>query len=155
MEEIMDYLKIGQKAPEFSLMGNDGKEHNLNEFLGKKLVIFFYPKDQTPGCTQEACDFRDYLNVIEAKEAVVLGISADSVSSHQKFIQKYDLNFLLLSDPSKSMLKEYGVLKGDGGISRTTYIISEKGMVERVYPNVKVEDHVEQILADFDEPHRH
>jgi len=145
----MNLLKVGDVAPEFCLQGSDGKEHRLQDFRDEKLVLYFYPKDSTPGCTQESCDFRDYKNVIEATEAKIVGVSADSIDSHKKFIDKHDLNFLLLSDPSKTMLTAYGVLKENGGIARTTYIIDAKGKIAKVYPQVSVAGHVEDIIADL------
>lgn len=145
----MALLNVGDLAPEFCLQGTDGKEHRLQDFRGEKLVLYFYPKDNTPGCTQESCDFRDYKNVIEATEAKIVGVSADSLESHEKFINKHDLNFLLLSDVSKTMLAAYGVLKENGGIARTTYIIDSNGKVAKVYPQVSVAGHVEDIIADL------
>jgi len=145
----MALLKVGDAAPEFCLQGTDGLEHRLQDFRGEKLVLYFYPKDSTPGCTQESCDFRDYKNVIEATEAKIVGVSADSIESHEKFISKHDLNFLLLSDPSKAMLSAYGVLKENGGIARTTYIVDANGKIAKVYPQVSVAGHVEDIIADL------
>ncbi len=149
----MGELKIGSIAPDFSLDGDDGKKHSLKEFRGKKVVLYFYPKDDTSGCTKEACSFRDNLSSVKKKGAVVLGISADGTESHKKFISKYDLNFPLLSDESKSVLEAYGVWKLKSfmgrkymGIERTTVIIDEKGKISHIFPKVKVEGHTEEVL---------
>jgi peroxiredoxin Q/BCP len=149
MTEIM----VGSTAPDFSLQGDDGKKHSLKDFRGKKIVLYFYPKDDTSGCTKESCSFRDNLSSIKRKGAVVIGISADGVESHKKFISKYDLNFPLLSDESKSVLEEYGVWQLKSfmgrkymGIVRTTFIIDEKGKVSHIFPKVKVEGHAGEVL---------
>ena len=149
----MAEIKIGSAAPDFSLEGDDGKRHSLKDFRGKKIVLYFYPKDDTSGCTKESCSFRDNLSSIKRKGAVVIGISADGVESHKKFISKYDLNFPLLSDESKSVLEEYGVWQLKSfmgrkymGIVRTTFIIDEKGKVSHIFPKVKVEGHTEEVL---------
>ena len=133
--------------------GDDGKEHSLKEFRGKKIVLYFYPKDDTSGCTKEACSFRDNLSLVKKNGAVVLGISADGTESHKKFISKYDLNFPLLSDESKSVLEKYGVWKLKSfmgrrymGIERTTVIIDEKGKISHIFPKVKVEGHTDEVL---------
>ncbi|NOY06139.1 MAG: thioredoxin-dependent thiol peroxidase [Chlorobi bacterium] len=146
-------LEIGKKAPAFTLPDDSGKKVSLSSFKGKKVVLYFYPKDNTPGCTQEACDFRDNLARLRAEGAVVLGVSADSVERHRKFKQKYDLPFPLLSDESRQVLEKYGVWKEKKlygktfmGIERTTVIIDEKGKVTHVFPKVKVKGHVEQVL---------
>jgi len=150
----MTELEIGSSAPDFSLNGDDGKKHTLKEFRGKKVVMYFYPKDDTSGCTKESCSFRDNLSAIKAKGAVVIGVSADDTESHKKFISKYDLNFPLLSDESKSMLESYGVWKLKSfmgrkymGIERTTLIIDEKGKISHIFPKVKVEGHTEEVLS--------
>ena len=149
----MAELKIGSEAPDFSLTGDDGKKHSLKEFRGKKVVLYFYPKDDTSGCTKEACSFRDNLSSIKKKGAVLLGVSADGAESHKKFISKYDLNFPLLSDESKSVLEMYGVWKLKSfmgrkymGIERTTLIVDEKGKISQIFPKVKVEGHTEEVL---------
>ncbi len=146
-------LKTGASAPDFSLEGSDGKKHSLKEFRGKKVVLYFYPKDDTSGCTKESCSFRDNLSAIKAKGAVVIGVSADGTESHKKFISKYDLNFPLLSDERKSVLEMYGVWKQKSfmgrkymGIERTTVIIDEKGKISRVFAKVKVDGHTEEVL---------
>jgi thioredoxin-dependent peroxiredoxin len=149
----MAELKIGSIAPDFSLDGDDGKKHSLKDFRGKKIVLYFYPKDDTSGCTKESCSFRDNLSSIKKKGAVVLGLSADGTESHRKFISKYDLNFPLLSDENKSVLEMYGVWKLKNfmgrkymGIERTTVIIDEKGKISHIFPKVKVEGHTEEVL---------
>ncbi|MGA7159498.1 MAG: thioredoxin-dependent thiol peroxidase [Bacteroidota bacterium] len=149
----MAELHVGDDAPDFSLAGDDGKKHSLKEFRGKKTVLYFYPKDDTSGCTKEACSFRDNLTSIKKKGAVLLGVSADGTESHKKFVSKYDLNFPLLSDESKTVLEKYGVWKLKAfmgrkymGIERTTFIIDEKGKISHIFPKVKVENHTEEIL---------
>ena len=138
-------LKVGQKAPEFG---------GLAELKGKKVVLYFYPRDDTPGCTREACAFRDGLAQIKRKGAVVLGVSADSVSSHERFKEKYRLNFPLLSDPEKKIVQAYGVWKEKSlygkkymGLERTTFVIDEEGRIAKVFPKVQVDGHLEEILA--------
>lgn len=146
-------LKVGSRAPAFSLLNEKGQVVKLSDLKGKKIVLFFYPKDNTPGCTQEACSFRDGLQAIRKKGAVVLGVSADSVASHQKFSQKFDFNFPLLSDESKAMIQAYGVWKEKSmygrkymGIERTTVLIAKDGTISHVFPKVKVEGHYEEVL---------
>ena len=146
-------LKVGSRAPAFSLPNEQGRVVKLSELQGKKVVLFFYPKDDTPGCTKEACSFRDGLQAIRKKGAVVLGVSADSVASHQKFSQKFDFNFPLLSDESKAMIQAYGVWKEKSmygrkymGIERTTVLIAKDGTISHVFPKVKVEGHYEEVL---------
>jgi len=150
---VADGLKVGDCAPAFSLPNEQGKAVTLSEFRGKKIVLFFYPKDNTPGCTQEACSFRDGLQAIRKKGAVVLGVSADSVASHQKFSQKFDFNFPLLSDESKAMIQAYGVWKEKSmygrkymGIERTTVLIAKDGIISHLFPKVKVNGHYEEVL---------
>jgi len=146
-------LKVGSRAPAFSLPNEKGQLVNLSELKGKKIVVFFYPKDDTPGCTKEACSFRDGLQAIRKNGAVVLGVSADSVASHQKFSQKFDFNFPLLSDESKAMIQAYGVWKEKSmygrkymGIERTTVLIAKNGTISHVFPKVKVDGHYEEVL---------
>ncbi len=150
-------LKIGQKAPAFALPNQDGKIMRLSDFKGKKVVLYFYPKDDTPGCTKESCAFRDGLDEIHASGAVVLGISGDSVDSHKKFVKKFNLNFPLLSDEKKTALQAYGVWKEKSlygrkymGIERTTFIIDEQGKLDDIFPKVKVDGHLEEVLAELD-----
>jgi peroxiredoxin Q/BCP len=146
-------LKVGGRAPAFSLPNEKGQVVKLSDLKGKKIVLFFYPKDNTPGCTKEACSFRDGLQAIRKKGAVVLGVSADSVTSHQKFSQKFDFNFSLLSDESKAMIQAYGVWKEKSmygrkymGIERTTVLIAKNGTISHVFPKVKVDGHYEEVL---------
>jgi thioredoxin-dependent peroxiredoxin len=147
-------LAEGTKAPEFTLTDDQGSEVSLSDFAGKKVVIYFYPKDDTPGCTKEACSFRDNYDAILAKGAVVLGVSADGKTAHQKFKTKYDLPFHLLSDPEKTMIQTYGAWgekqmygKTYEGIVRSTVIVDEEGTVAKVFPKVKPAEHGEEVLG--------
>jgi peroxiredoxin Q/BCP len=149
----MAELTVGAKAPAFSLTSGDGKKYSLKDFAGKKVVLYFYPKDDTSGCTAEACSFRDNLAAIKKKGAVVIGVSPDPEKSHQKFSAKYDLNFPLLSDESKAMLTKYGVWQEKSmygrkymGVVRTTFIIDEQGKISHIFPKVKVDGHTEEVL---------
>lgn len=146
-------LEEGRKAPAFSLPDQNGKKISLKDFSGKKLILYFYPKDMTSGCTKEACDFRDSFPDFKKIKADVIGISADSPDSHKKFAAKYDLPFTLLSDENKEVLQKYGVWTEKSmygrkymGIERTTVIIDENGKVLKIFPKVKVPGHVEEIL---------
>ena len=150
-------LKIGQKAPVFSLPNQDGQVVRLSDCKGQKVVLYFYPKDDTPGCTKESCAFRDGLEDIHASGAVVLGVSGDSVESHKKFVKKFNLNFHLLSDEKKTVLQAYGVWKEKSlygrkfmGIERTTFIIDEQGKIDDIFEKVKVDGHLEEVLAELD-----
>jgi len=147
-------LEEGKKAPAFTLASSEGDKVSLGDFKGKKVILYFYPKDDTPGCTREAEGFRAALPKIKKKNAVVLGVSRDSVDSHCKFIDKYDLNFPLLSDPDGKVLRAYGAWgeknmygKKTEGVLRTTVIIDGEGKVEKVFPRVKVDGHVDKVLA--------
>jgi peroxiredoxin Q/BCP len=147
-------LKIHDKAPEFSLPNQDGKMVNLKDFLGKKVLLYFYPKDSTPGCTAEACGFRDLRYELQEKGVEVVGVSKDSVKSHKKFAEKYELPFTLLSDESTEMIKSYeawGKKKFMGreyeGILRVSYLIDEKGKIEKVWPDVETKTHAQDVLA--------
>ena len=150
----MANLKEGDKAPEFNLFSSNGKAVALKDFKGKKRVIlYFYPKDDTPGCTVEACGFRDSVKKIEGLEAVVLGVSPDGAASHNKFIEKFKLPFILLSDVEKKVSSDYGVWvkksmygKEYMGVARTTFIIGKDGKIEKIYEKVKPEGHAEEIL---------
>lgn len=149
----MSSPEVGQKAPDFTLPSTEGKSVSLKDFRGKKIVLYFYPKDMTPGCTAEACSFRDNFSVLRRKEAEVIGVSADDVDSHRKFTGKYELPFLLLSDVKKEVVKAYGVWKQKSlygrkfmGIERTTFIIDEKGKIVRIFSRVKVDGHTEEVL---------
>jgi|ERR1041385_3169999 peroxiredoxin Q/BCP len=146
-------LKVGNKAPDFTLLSTDGKEISLKDYRGKKVVLYFYPKDDTPGCTKEACSFRDNIARVRKKGAEVLGISADSVKSHKKFAEKFDLPFPLLSDETKEVIKVYGVWQEKSfmgkkymGIVRTTVIIDEKGNIAHIFTKVKVDGHTDEVL---------
>ncbi len=147
-------IQNGMKAPSFELADDSGRTVALKDFLGKKVVLYFYPKDDTPGCTAEACAFRDAYDDILAKGAVVIGISADSVASHAGFKAKYGLPFFLLADPEKSALRAYGAWgektfmgKKSMGTLRTTFIIDERGIVSRVFPDVNPKEHAPEVLA--------
>ncbi|MFC2083971.1 thioredoxin-dependent thiol peroxidase [Bacteroidota bacterium] len=149
-------IKVGNKAPFFTLPDGDGNKVSLKDYAGKKVVLYFYPKDMTSGCTQEACDFRDSLPDFSKLGAEVLGISKDSVITHKKFSDKYELTFKLLSDESTAVLAKYGVWKEKSmygreymGIERTTFIIDDEGRIQKIYPKVKVKGHVEEILKDI------
>lgn len=147
-------LQIGQPVPEFTLEASGGQEISLSDYRGKKVVLYFYPKDSTPGCTQEACDFRDSLAAYEQKGAVVLGISPDPVKSHDKFAQKYELSFPLLSDPDHAVAEAFGVWqlkkmygKEYEGIVRSTFLIDEEGILIKAWNKVKVKGHTEEVFA--------
>ena len=147
-------LQPGQKAPDFTLMDQNGKEVRLSDFLGKKVVLYFYPKDNTPGCTKQACAFASAYDAFREKDIVVIGISKDSVSSHVKFAEKYHLPFILLSDPERKAIEPFGVWqekkmcgKVSMGVVRTTYIIDENGIISHVMPKVKPDTNAEEVLA--------
>jgi peroxiredoxin Q/BCP len=150
----MATLKAGDKAPDFSLPAGDGTKVSLKDFSGKNVVLYFYPKDNTSGCTREACDFRDTIKVFEKKGAVVIGVSVDSPESHRTFSGKFDLPFPLVSDEKKEMVKQYGVWKEKSmygrkymGTERTTFVIDGKGIITHIFPKVKVDGHVAEVLA--------
>jgi peroxiredoxin Q/BCP len=155
----MPELKVGQKAPEFTLVSTDGKEISLKDFKGKKnVVLYFYPKDMTPGCTTEACSFRDNLKRVEKFNAVILGVSTDERKSHQKFTDKYQLNFPLLSDTDMKWVKTFGVWKKKKlygreymGIERTTFIIDKSGKIAKIFPKVKVDGHTDEVIQVLQE----
>jgi peroxiredoxin Q/BCP len=151
-------LEEGKKAPAFTLPNADGKKISLKDFNGKKIVLYFYPKDMTSGCTQEACDFRDAFPDFSKVNAVVLGVSPDPVNSHKKFVDKHKLPFELLSDENKEVVEKYGVWKEKSmygkkymGVERTTVIIDENGKVKKIFPKVKVNGHVEEVLQAIKE----
>jgi peroxiredoxin Q/BCP len=146
-------LSIGTKAPNFSLAGDDGHMHSLTDFLGKRLVIFFYPKDLTPGCTTEACDFSSFLDDFKNLSTEVIGISKDSLASHARFKSKHALRFLLLSDPDVVIHKQYGAFsqkffygKSALGVIRSTFLIDEEGKIAKIWSNVRVKNHVQAVL---------
>lgn len=146
-------LQEGMLAPAFTLTDKDGKVVSLSDFLGKKVVLYFYPKDNTPGCTRQACAFAAAYSEFEKKNAVVIGISKDSVSSHEKFAGKYNLPFILLSDPELQSIQAYGVWqekklygKTSMGVVRTTFIIDEQGKIMKVMPKVKPDTNAAEVL---------
>jgi peroxiredoxin Q/BCP len=149
-------IKEGEKAPDFSLQSDDEKEVSLSDYRGKKVVLYFYPKDGTSGCTQEAIEFRDLAQEFAKEGIVILGVSKDSIKSHQKFKKKHDLPFTLLSDTEKKVLKKYGLWKEKKlygrtfmGTERTTFIIDENGIVEKVYRKVKAKGHAQACLIEL------
>ena len=151
-------LEVGQAAPEFTLVDQDGTARSLADARGKWLVLYFYPKDDTPGCTKEACSFRDGLPRFEGLDAVVWGVSADDAKAHRKFAEKYELNFPLLVDPEKDVLQSYGAWveksmygKTYMGVQRVTYVIDPAGKVARVWPKVKPEAHADEVAAALEE----
>jgi thioredoxin-dependent peroxiredoxin len=144
-------LKEGDHAPDFSLKGNDGEMHKLSDFKGQYVVLYFYPKDETPGCTTEACSFRDNISAITKTGTKVLGVSVQDVSSHKDFVKKYGLNFLLLADTAKKVTKEYGVLNATWGMAdRVTFIIDPQGKIVKIYPKVDPDGHAKEVLAELE-----
>ena len=150
-------LEAGTKAPDFTLMDKDGNTIRLSDFLGKKVVLYFYPKDNTPGCTRQACAFAASYEQFKTQNIVVIGISKDSAASHLKFAQKYDLPFILLSDPELQAIQAYDVWKEKKvcgkvgmGVVRTTYVIDEQGVIEKAMPKVKPDTNAAEILAYLD-----
>lgn len=148
--------QAGAKAPEFSLQDDQGKTHSLKDYAGKTVLLYFYPEDGTSGCTLEACNFRDDYSAYKKAGVTILGVSPDSVSSHEKFKQTYDLPFPLLSDVGHKVCEAYGVwgpkeMMGNkyDGVYRTTFLIDADGMIQKVYENVKPADHSKEILADL------
>ena len=151
-------LNVGDKAPSFTLKDSFGKTVSLKDFSGNKVVLYFYPKDNTSGCTKEACDFRDSFPAFKKLNAVVLGVSADSEKSHQGFSEKYNLPFTLLADPDKKVIQKYDVWKEKSlygkkymGIERTNYLIDEGGKILKIFPKVKVEGHVDEVKKVINE----
>ena len=147
-------LEVGMKAPDFTLLDKRGNSVSLSDFLGKKVVLYFYPKDSTPGCTRQACAFAQNHSNFEEKNVVVIGISKDSVASHLKFAEKYELPFVLLSDPELQAIQAYDVWqekklygKVSMGVVRSTYLIDEQGVIEKVMPKVKPDTNAAEILA--------
>jgi len=146
----------GEEAPDFTLQADDEREVSLSDYQEKRLVLYFYPKDGTPGCTREATEFRDLMKEFEKEDIVILGVSKDSVKSHQKFKQKHGLPFTLLSDPEGKVLDLYGVWKKKSlygrtfmGTERTTFLIDEKGVITKVYRKVKAKGHAQICLLDL------
>ncbi len=149
-------LEVGTKAPDFTLPDQNGEMHSLKDYKGKKVILYFYPKDNTAGCTKQACGFGELYPQFLEKGAVVLGVSKDSVASHKKFEEKYDLPFTLLSDPELTCIKAYDVWKEKKnygkvsmGVVRTTYLINEKGMIEKAYDKVKAAENPAQMFSEL------
>ncbi|MEI8005569.1 MAG: thioredoxin-dependent thiol peroxidase [Bacteroidota bacterium] len=152
----MAALKSGDKAPDFQVTDQDGKQVSLKDFRGNKLILYFYPKDDTPGCTAEACNLKDNYLELKKKGFEVLGVSADSEAAHKKFIAKYVLPFALIPDKERTILKAYGAWgmkklygKEYEGIIRTTYVIDEKGVIAKVFTKVDTKNHSQQILEEM------
>ena len=150
---MADALSVGDRAPAFALNAGDGRTAKLTDFRGQRVVLYFYPKDDTPGCTKEACSFRDGLSAFTRLHTVVLGVSCDEVSSHQRFAEKFRLTFPLLSDPDATVSKAYGVYKQKSmydrtywGIERTTFIIDDEGRIAAIFPKVHVDGHTDEVL---------
>ena len=146
-------LEIGKKAPDFSLLNQDEQKISLKDFIGQKVVLYFYPKDDTSGCTKEACSFSDDLPKFSKNDAIIFGVSPDSVKSHKKFSEKYKLKFDLLADEEKKVVDKYGVWKEKSmygrkymGVERTTFIIDEKGKIKKIFNKVKVDGHNKEVL---------
>ena len=146
-------LTVGVRAPDFELKTSQGYVHKLSDYKAKTVVLYFYPKDDTPGCTKEACNFKDNIKLFQAKNAVIIGISADDEESHEKFKKKYDLPFTLLADTEKKVIKEYGVWQEKSmygkkymGIVRTTFIIDKNRVIRRIFEKVKPENHWAEVL---------
>jgi len=151
-------VKIGNKAPEFTLFNQGGKKVSMKDFKEKNVVLYFYPKDNTSGCTKEACNFRDEFPKFGKLKAVILGVSPDSVESHKKFAEKYNLPFTLLSDEKKKVLEKYGVWKEKSmygrkymGVERSTFIIDKNGKVQKIFRKVKVADHNKEVMEALKE----
>lgn len=151
------HLKIGDKAPVFEAPDQNGETRRLSDYAGKKLILYFYPKDNTPGCTAEACSLRDGRAVLQERGFEVVGVSPDTVQSHQRFIEKKELNFTLLSDPEHRVAEAYGVWgekkfmgRVSMGILRTTFVIGADGVIEKVFEKVRTADHFQQILKAYE-----
>ena len=149
-------LQVGDVAPEFSLPDQSGNSVSLSSFRGQRVVIYFYPKDDTPGCTKEACAFRDNFAAFEKKNVVVLGVSIDPVKSHDKFVNKFDLPFTLVSDEDRKIVEAYGVWgekqfmgRTYDGTHRVTFLIDPKGKIAKIWPKVKPAEHAEEVLASI------
>ena len=153
----MAKLNVGDVAPDFKVPASNGKDISLKDYRGKKrVVLYFYPKDDTPGCTTEACGFRDRMKAVGDLDAVVLGVSPDGIKSHDRFIEKFKLPFVLLADEKKEICRKYGVwvmkkLYGREymGVQRSTFIIGKNGQIEKIYEHVKPDEHPEEVLQDL------
>ena len=150
-------IEINCAVPDFTLIGSDNQEHKLSQYRGKKVILYFYPRDNTPGCSTEACNFRDSNDVFINKNAIIIGISRDSLKSHTKFIEKFNLPFILLSDEKEEVCNLFNVIKEKNmygkkvfGIERSTFIINEEGILVKEYRKVKVKDHVSAVLKDLE-----
>ena len=150
-------IEINCAVPDFTLMGSDNQEHKLSQYRGKKVILYFYPRDNTPGCSTEACNFRDSNDVFINKNAIIIGISRDSLKSHTKFVEKFNLPFILLSDEKEEVCNLFNVIKEKNmygkkvfGIERSTFIINEEGILIKEYRKVKVKDHVSTVLKDLE-----
>jgi thioredoxin-dependent peroxiredoxin len=141
-------LAVGTKAPTFTTQDTSGKTVSLENYAGKNVILYFYPKDDTPGCTKEACSFRDNYTAYQTKDVAVLGVSMDDVASHQKFTEKFNLPFPLLADTNGAIAKAYGV-DGGGYAKRVTFVIDDSGSIAKVYDSVKTDTHASDILADL------
>ena len=152
----MTSLNVGDKAPDFVALNEFGQSTSLSDFLGKKIILYFYPKDMTPGCTAESCNLGENYSFLQENGFIVLGVSPDSSKSHQKFIDKYNLPFSLIADEDKAIIKAFGVWgpkkfmgKEYVGVHRTTFVIDEYGVIEKVFSKVKTKDHTNQILESY------
>lgn len=146
-------IQINSKAPDFKLISGNNTEYTLDDFKGKKIVLYFYPKDSTAGCTKQALGFAEHYDTFKKNNVVIIGINKDSIASHARFAEKYSLPFILLSDPDKAVIEKYGVWqekkmcgKISMGIVRTTYIIDENGNVEKIFEKVKADGHVNEVM---------
>jgi peroxiredoxin Q/BCP len=140
-------LEVGDSIPNFILKDSEGLEFTQEDFIGAPLVLFFYPKDDTPGCTKEACSFRDKLSELDALDVIVIGVSPDSQESHEKFIEKHNLNFTLFADTTKELCKVFGVIKEDGKLERSTFLIDYDGTIEWIERPVSVDGHVDRVIS--------
>ncbi len=152
----MTHLKVGDKAPHINALNQNGETISLDQYNGKKVILYFYPKDMTPGCTAESCDLRDNYKTLQQKGFEIIGVSADDEKRHLKFIEKYELPFPLIADVDKKVINDYGVWgekkfmgKTYDGIHRVTFVIDEEGNIERVFEKVKTKAHTEQILETY------
>ena len=152
----MTSLKVGDKAPDFNALNENEQAVSLTDFAGKKVILYFYPKDMTPGCTAESCNLGENYTALQDKGFIVVGVSPDPAKRHQKFIEKYDLPFSLIADEGKEVIEAYGVWgpkkfmgKEYDGVHRTTFVIDEKGFIERIFLKVKTKEHTTQILESY------